>query len=142
MILLSPETVLDPSALETRSLPKRIIGRVQIFPRKASLRTWARLVVEMQLVRYLVALLPFLALILFSRDLALPVTQAPLAMLVVIAIVELKVLRLSKPVRERLMSSAEADCIHDAFSFRAKALLRRIAARRGLAEGELRLVAE
>lgn len=101
-----------------------------------------RLVVEMQLVRYLVALLPFLALILFSRDLALPVTQAPLAMLVVIAIVELKVLRLSKPVRERLMSSAEADCIHDAFSFRAKALLRRIAARRDLAEGELRLVAE
>ena len=142
MIILSPETVLNASALETRSLPKKIIGRVQILPRKAGFQTWARLVLEMQLIRYLVTLLPFLALILFSRDLALPVTQAPLAMLIVIGIVELKVLRLSKPARERLMSTAEADRIHDAFAFRAKAILRRFAARRAIAEGELRLVAE
>lgn len=142
MIILSAETVLNPSALETRSLPKKIIGRVQILPRKAGFQTWGRLVLEMQLIRYLVTLLPFLALILFSRDLALPVTQAPLAMLVVIGIVELKVLRLSKHARERLMSTAEADRIHDAFAFRAKAMLRRIAARRAIADGELRLVAE
>lgn len=96
----------------------------------------------MQLLRYLSALLPFLALILFSRDLALPVTQAPLAMILVIGIIELKVLRLSPAARERLMTEAEADRIHDAFAFRAKALLRQIAARQGIAEGELCLVAE
>lgn len=142
MILLCPDTVLNASALDTRSLPKKIIGRVQIIPRRAGLRVWARLILEMQLVRYLSALLPFVAMILFSRDLALPVTQAPLAMILVIAVVELKVLRLSERGRERLMSQAEADRIHDAFAFRAKALLRRIAARRGVTEGELRLVAE
>lgn len=142
MIVLSTETVLNPSALETRSLPKKVIGRVQILPRRAGLRTWMRLIFEMQLIRYLSALLPFVAMILFSRDLALPVTQAPLVMILVIAAVELKVLRLSERARERLMTAAEADRIHDAFAFRAKALLRRIAARRGVAEGELRLVAE
>lgn len=142
MILLSPETVFNPSALDTRSLPKKIIGRVQILPRGAGTLTWMRLIFEMQLLRYLSALLPFLALILFSRDLVLPVTQAPLAMILVIAIVELKLLRLSQSARERLMSQDEADRIHDAFAFRAKALLRRIAARRGIEVGELRLVAE
>ncbi|OAN76810.1 hypothetical protein A8B78_15075 [Jannaschia sp. EhC01] len=142
MIILSPETVLNPSVLETRSLPKKVIGRVQILPRGAALSTWIRLIFEVQFLRYLFALLPFLALILFSRDLALPVTQAPLAMILVIGVVELKVLRLSKPARERLMTQADADRIHDAFAFRAKALLRRIAARRGIAAGELRLLAD
>jgi hypothetical protein len=142
MIVLSPDTVLNAAALETRSLPKKVIGRVQILPRRAGLGTWARLVLEMQLVRYLSALLPFLAILLISRDYALPVTQAPLAMVLVIGVIELKVLRRSDASRARLMSQAEADRILDAFAFRAKALLRRIAARRGLASGELRLVAE
>lgn len=142
MIVLCPETVLNPSALETRSIPKKVIGRVQILPRGAGIGLWARLVLEMQLVRYLSALLPFLAIILISRDFALPVTQAPLAMVLVIGVIELKVLRRSEASRARLMPEAEADRILDAFAFRAKAALRRIAARRGIAAGELRLVAE
>lgn len=142
MILLSPETILNPSALETRSLPKKIIGRVQILPRQAGLATWLRLLLEMQVLRYLFALLPFLGLIFASRDFALPVTQAPLAMILLIAVIELKVLRLSQPARERLMTGAEADRIHDAFAFKAKAMLRRIAANHGMATGDLRLVAE
>ncbi|MEJ6387988.1 hypothetical protein [Gymnodinialimonas ulvae] len=142
MIILSPETITNAGALETRSLPKKIIGRVQILPRGASLGTWARLLVEMQFLRYMVALVPFLIPILVSRELALPITQAPLAMILVIGVIELKVLRLSDAARARLMDDAEADRILDAFAFRAKGVLRRIAARRGLAEGELRLVAE
>lgn len=142
MILLCSETVFNPSALETRSLPKKIIGRVQILPRSLGPLGWARLILEMQLVRYLTTLLPFLALILFSRDLALPVTQAPLAMILVIGVVELKVLRLSDAGRKRLMTQDAADRIHDAFAFRAKALLRRVAAMQGLAQGDLRLVVE
>jgi hypothetical protein len=142
MLILCPDTVVNAAALETRSLPKKIIGRVQIVPRGAGFGAWVRLLVEMQFLRYMVALVPFLIPIFVSRDLALPITQAPLAMLLVIAVVELKVLRLSKAARERLMEEAEADRILDAFAFRAKSLLRRIAARRGVAEGELRLVAE
>lgn len=142
MLILSPETVVNASALETRSLPKKIIGRVMILPRGAGLGAWARLVVEMQFLRYLVTLVPFLVPVFLSRDFAMPVSQAPLAMLVVIAVVELKVLRLSDKARVRLMDEVEADRILDAFAFRAKSLLRRIAARRGVTEGELRLVAE
>ncbi len=142
MILLSPDTVVNAAALETRSLPKKIIGRVQILPRGAGFGTWLRLIFEMQFLRYLIALLPFLVPILVSRDLALPITQAPLAMVLVIGVVEMKVLRLSDRGRARLMPEEEADRILDAFNFRAKALLRRVAARRGIAEGELRLVAE
>ncbi|MEX3016045.1 hypothetical protein [Gymnodinialimonas hymeniacidonis] len=142
MIILSPQTVANAGALETRSLPKKIIGRVQILPRNASLGTWLRLLFEMQFLRYCAALFPFLVPILISRDLALPVMQAPLAMILVIGVIELKVLRLPDSARARLMPEEEADRILDAFAFRAKSLLRRIAARRGIAEGDLRLVAE
>lgn len=142
MIILSPDTILNPSALETRSLPKKIIGRVQVIPKGISALTWMRLIIEMQLVRYLLALLPFLALIFVSRDLALPVTQAPLAMILVIGVVELKILRFSTAARERLMTRADADRIHDAFAFRARKKLRQIAAHHGIDIGQLRLVAE
>lgn len=104
MIILCSDTVLNASVLDTRSLPKKITGRVQIIPRGAGLRIWARLILEMQLVRYLSALLPFLAMILFSRDLALPVPQAPLAITLVIGVVEMKLLRLSQRAREQLMT--------------------------------------
>jgi hypothetical protein len=63
-------------------------------------------------------------------------------MLVVIALIELKVLRLSKRGRERLISEAEAERRLDAFTFRARAALRKIAARRNLQEGEIALVLE
>ncbi len=142
MFVLSPETLRNPGVLETRSLPKKIFGRVQVIPRGRSVGLWARLLVEVQLLRYLTALLPFVIVLLFSRDLALPVTQAPLAMVLLIGVVELKVLRLSDKARERLMDEAEAERIIDAVSFRAKAALRRIAARRGIEAGELLLFAE
>lgn len=142
MIILSPDTVLNPSTLETRSIPKKVIGRVQILPRGAGLGAWMRLVLEVQLLRYLAALFPFLVLIFMSRDMALPVTQAPLAMILVIGVIELKVFRLSKGAREKLLTEEEADRIHDEFAFRAKAALRRIAARHELTVGDLRLIAE
>ncbi|WP_224814273.1 hypothetical protein [Hasllibacter sp. MH4015] len=142
MFILSPETLLNPGVLETRSLPKKIFGRVQIIPRAGSVGLWARLIFEMQVVRYLAALLPFLIVLLFSRDMALPVTQAPLAMILVIGVVELKVLRLSDRARERLMSEAEAERILDAFAFRARAALREIAARHGIESGEIMVFAE
>lgn len=142
MLIVTDATISNRGVLETRSLPKKFLGRVQLVPRRAGMGLWLRLVVEIQILRYLSALLPFVAIPLMSRDLALPVTQAPLAMLVVIAFVELKVLRLSKAARARVVDEDEAARRLDALAFRAKACLRRIAARHEIAEGDLRLVIE
>jgi hypothetical protein len=142
MLIVTDATIANRGVLETRSLPKKFLGRVQLVPRRGGFRLWLRLIVEMQLLRYLSVLLPFVAIPLMSRDLALPVTQAPLAMLIVIAFVEMKVLRLSKAGRQRAVGEDEAARRLDTLAFRAKACLRRIAARHGIAEGELRLVIE
>jgi hypothetical protein len=142
MLIVSDTTISNRGVLETRSLPKKFLGRVQLVPRRGGFRLWLRMIVEIQILRYLSALLPFVAIPLLSRDLALPVTQAPLAMLIVIAFVEMKVLRLSKAGRARAVDADEAARRLDTLAFRARAALRRIAARHGLAEGELRLVIE
>jgi hypothetical protein len=142
MLIVTDATIANARVLETRSLPKKFLGRVQLVPKGAGLSLWARMIVEIQILRYLGALLPFVVIPLLSRDLALPVTQAPLAMLVVIALVELKVLRLSKAARAGLVDADEAARRLDTLAFRARAALRRIAARQGIAEGQLRLVVE
>lgn len=142
MLIVTAETIANASVLETRSLPKKFFGRVTLIPRGGSVRLWARLILEMQFVRYMAALVPFIAIPFMSNDLALPVTQAPLAMVLVIAVVEMRVLRLTDRGRQRLMSQDEAARIVDAFTFRARQALRRIAARRGMSEGELALVLE
>lgn len=142
MLIVTPATIANARVLETRSLPKKFLGRVQLVPKGASLGLWCRMIVEIQILRYLSALLPFVAIPLMSRDLALPVTQAPLAMLIVIAFVEMKVLRLSKTARARAVGEDEAAHRLDTLSFRARACLRAIAARHGLVTGQLRLVIE
>ena len=142
MLIVSETTIVNARVLETRSLPKKFLGRVQLVPRGGGVALWLRLIVEMQLVRYLAALLPFVLIPLSSRDLALPVTQAPLAMLIVIAFVEMKLLRLSKAGRARAVGADEAARRLDALAFRGRAALRKIAARQGIAEGDLRLVIE
>jgi hypothetical protein len=142
MLIVAPQTIANAGVLETRSLPKKFFGRVQLFPKGAGLGLWARLILEIQFLRYMAALVPFIAIPFMSNDLALPVTQAPLAMVLVIALVEMRVLRLSDRARQRLVTDDEAARRLDAFTFRARAALRRIAARRGIAEGEIMLVAE
>lgn len=142
MLIVCDDTIRNKGVLETRSLPKKFMGRVQVLPRGASVGLWGRLIVEMQLVRYLAALLPFGILPFLSADAALGVTQAPLAMVVVIGVVELRVLRLTDTQRERLMDADEAARRMDTLRFRARAVLRQIAARHGIAEGQLRLVVE
>ena len=142
MLVVCKDTLLNPGVLDTRSLPKKFFGRVQVLPRGGSLRLWLRLIVEMQLVRYFSALAPFVVLPFVSRDLALPSTQAPIAMIIVIGVVEMKVLRLSDKARAALMDVAEAERRIDTLRFRARAILRTIAAKRGLDSGALSLVVE
>ncbi|PWK60577.1 hypothetical protein [Roseicyclus mahoneyensis] len=142
MLIVSDTTTSNRGVLETRSLPRKFLGRVQLLPRRAGLGLWLRLIVEMQLLRYLFALLPFVIMPLVARDTAAPIMQAPLAMVVVIGLVEMKVLRLSKAGRARAVDADEAARRLDTLAFRAKGCLRKIAARHEVTEGELRLVIE
>jgi hypothetical protein len=142
MLIITEATISNRAVLETRSLPRKFLGRVQLVPRRAGVGLWLRLIVEIQLLRYLAALLPFVIMPLVARDTAAPIMQAPLAMVVVIGLVEMKVLRLSKAGRARAVDADTAARRLDALAFRAKAALRKIAARQGITEGDLRLVIE
>lgn len=142
MLILTHDTLRNPAILEVRSLPRRFLGRVMPWPRHGGWRIWPRLIFEVQLLRYLAVLLPFVAAMLVWPDLAFPLAQAPLAMIVAIAFVEVKLLALSPRARERLMTEEAADRVLDTLRLRARQCLARIAARQGLDEGELRLVIE
>lgn len=142
MLVVTRATLCNPGVLETRSLPKKFLGRVLLVPLTASLRVWLRLAVEMQVLRYSVTLLPFVILPIMKRDLALPVMQAPALMVMLVALIELKVLRLSSRARSGRVSPDEAARRLDTLGFRARGCLRRIAARHDIREGELRLVIE
>jgi hypothetical protein len=142
MLILTHATMRNPGVLETRSLPKKFLGRVPIFPLNAGIATWARLLVEMQPLRFLVTLLPFVVTPLMSRDLAVPVMQAPALMVILVLLVEMKVLRLTATRRAGLVGTDEAARRLDTLAFRARSCLRRIGARHDLHEGTLRLVVE
>jgi len=142
MLIVTDATIANRGILETRSLPKKFLGRVQILPRGAGPGLWLRLMVELQFLRYLMTLLPFVAVPLMSRDLAVPVMQAPLVMVMLVAGIEMRVLRLSKAGRARAATEDEASRRLDTLAFRARACLRRIAARHEMTEGELHLVIE
>lgn len=142
MLILTNATMWNPGVLETRSLPKKFLGRVLVVPLNADLRTWARLLVEMQPLRFLVTLLPFAISPILVRDLAVPVMQAPALMVILVLLVEIKVLRLSGKARARQVGPDEAARRLDTLAFRGRSCLRRIAARHDLGEGTLRLVVE
>lgn len=142
MLIVTDATILNRGVLETRSLPKRFFGRAVLVPRKGGLGLWLRLIAEFQFLRYMLALAPFMLVPLLRNDLALTISQAPLVMLIAIGLVELRLLRLSKAARARQVTPDEAARRLDALVFRARACLRGIVARHGIAEGEVRLVVE
>jgi hypothetical protein len=142
MLIVTNATLLNPGILDTSSLPKKFLGHVLVLPRGAGLGVWLRMVLEIQILRYLVTLLPFIAAPLMAPKLAVPVMQAPVLMLILIALVELKLLRLSKSARARSMTDDDAARRLDTLTFRARACLRAIAANHQMADGDLRLVIE
>jgi hypothetical protein len=142
MLILTNATLWNPGVLETRSLPKKFLGRVVVAPLTKSFRVWARLLVEMQVLRFSVTLLPFALSPILVADLAVPVMQAPALMVMLVVLVELKVLRLTASERAAQVDPDEAARRLDTLSFRARTCLRRIAARHDLREGSLRLVVE
>ncbi len=142
MFIITKSTVTNSAVLETRSLPKRFFGRVLVLPRRGSLGLWARILLEIQLLRYLTTLMPFVLLVFISGEIALTVSQAPVIMLMVIFVMEFRILRMPKAARQKLVDADEAARRLDMLAFRARACLRQIAARREIAEGTLHLVIE
>lgn len=143
MFIVSPTTVLNPAALETVSTPKRMLGRILVLPRRGtSAGVWARLIFEIQPLRFALPLAPLVAAMLVWRDLAMPIAQAPLFLFILVGFVEMKVLRISDKARAALIDEDEAARALDALRFRGVSILKKIAARRGLGAGEILLVVE
>lgn len=143
MFIVSPATVWNRSALEMRQVPRRIFGRVTLFPRRGlPLRMIWRLVFETQILRYLLSLLPFVLAVLIWQQHALAIAQAPLIMVLVIYGMESLLFRIPKERRAGLIDRAEAERGLDHLQVRAVSLLTRIAAKRGMTEGRLHLVIE
>lgn len=103
---------------------------------------WARLVFEVEFLRYMAALMPFVVATLIWRDYALAIAQAPIPMLILIYLVEARLLRVPPGQRAALVSEAEADRGLDLLRERARSILTKIAAGRGIEAGHLHLVIE
>lgn len=143
MFIMTPDSVANRHVLDMRQVPRRIFGRVTIWPRRgAGLRLRARLVFEVEILRYLASLLPFVIAALVWQEQALAISQAPLLMFLLVYLVETRFLRPSAAVRSTLIDPAEADRRLDLLRARARRILTRIAAGRGLTAGALHLVVE
>ncbi len=143
MFLVTPNTVLNPAALETRHIPRRFLGRSLLIPlRGAGLGLILRLIFEVELLRYLAALLPFAFAAVIWPEKAIAIAQAPLLMFMVVYAVEMRFLRLTPEARKTLLTPGEADRGLDLLRARAVTILTRIAAGRGLTDGTLHLVIE
>lgn len=143
MFIVSPDTVTRPSMLEMRQLPRRFLGRGLLIPRRGGSGSHvARMIFEVEILRYLGALLPFALAALIWKDQALAIAQAPLLMVFVVYAVEMRFLRVPPARRAGLIDAAEAERGLDLLAVRARVILTRIAAGRGLTQGHLHLVIE
>lgn len=142
MFLVSRSTVANRGALHIRRVPRKFMGRTALWPRGGSLALWARLVFEVEFLRYMAALMPFVVATLIWREYALAIAQAPIPMLILIYLVEARLLRVPPGQRAALVSEAEAERGLDLLRDRARTILTKIAAARGVEAGRLHLVIE
>jgi len=142
MFLVTRSTVANRGALHIRQVPRKFMGRTALWPRGGSLSLWARLVFEVEFLRYMAALMPFMVATLIWRDYALAIAQAPIPMLILIYLVEARLLRVPPGQRAALVSEAEAERGLDLLRSRARRILTKLAAGRGVAAGRLHLVIE
>jgi hypothetical protein len=144
ILYAAPSRILNPAVLQITAPPRKFLGRgFGIVPKGTVTKAgfW-RLVAEYQLLRYLVALTPFPVAMLIWPHLALPISQAPLLMFMLVYLVESRVLAVPKDARRRLIGEVEAARALDAFRVRGAAVLSRIAAGRGMTSGEMHLAIE
>lgn len=106
------------------------------------MRTLLRLIFEVQALRYVLPLIPFVIAMFVWPHLALPIAQAPILMVLVVGFFEMRLLAVKREEREKLITEVDMASTLDALRFNATRLLTRLAARRGLTSGELLLVIE
>lgn len=143
VFVMTPDTVWNPGPLRIKTVPRKLIDRIMVMPRReAGWRTVLRVIFEYQILRYTVALSPFLIAMLIWPEFALPIAQAPVLMLIVVGFVELRFLRVPHDKRKHAATEAEAARAFDALAFRARKILSEVAARRGVTAGEIHLVVD
>ena len=143
LFVLSPDVVWNPGVLNFPTAPRKILERGMILPRRDV--TWgfvARAVFESQVLRFVIALLPFGIAAILWPGAALPISQAPLLMLVAIGIIELRVLRVPRAKRQEMTTEAAAARALDSLNFRGRRILAQLAASKGIETGTIYLVVE
>lgn len=145
LFLLTPSSIRNRDYLNGVRVPKQVLGRGFDIRPRGGLKNpvfW-RLLIEQALTRYLIALSPFPVALAIWPDLALPISQAPVLMFGIVLYIESNVLSVPTPDRRRaLMDASEIARGLDHLRARARSLLTRVAARRGLTGGVLHLVVE
>ncbi|MBK1634902.1 hypothetical protein CKO19_04065 [Rhodovulum adriaticum] len=145
MHVITPSTVSNRSALRIRKVPRGLFGFGQGMLPAGSMggKMYWRMLMEINFLRYCAALIPFPVLMMFFPEKALLIGQAPALMFLAVFLVESRVLSVDNPERRRrLMDPEEAERGADTLAVRGREVLTRIAAKRGLAAGELHLVVE
>jgi hypothetical protein len=145
MFVVTPSTVVDSRSLRLRRVGAQMLGRgLRVVPRRPLTRgVFWRIVFDQAPLRYIMALSPFPIAMLIRPDLALAISQAPLLMFAVVFMVESTILSVSTPEkRRRLIDETDAARGLDQLNLRARDVLARIAAGRGMEREELHLVVE
>jgi hypothetical protein len=145
IFVVTPETVVGRRTLDTTYVPRKLLSLgAMVYPRgRWFSRLFWRIVFEKSLTRYVIALIPFPLMMLARPDWALALSQAPLAMFGFVLIIETYVLAVSdRDKRRALASETEIARAMDLMQLRARAVLARVAAARGMTRGELYLMIE
>ncbi|MEE4120126.1 MAG: hypothetical protein V2I65_14010 [Paracoccaceae bacterium] len=145
MFVVAPSTVVDTRRLRLARVGAQMLGRgLRVIPRRPLFRrVFWRIVFDQAPLRYIMALSPFPIAMLIRPDLALAISQAPLLMFAIVFMVESTLLSVSTPEKRRkLISEADAARGLDLLNLRARDVLARIAARRGMESENLHLVVE
>lgn len=143
MLIVTHQTIRNPAILEVRQLPRKFIERVTVWPLgRIGPGLFFRTIAEFQLIRYGLWLLPLILILLIWQQTALPLSQAPLLMILIIGVMELRVLRVPAKRRAKLIDPDEAARGLDLLGVQGRDALTQIAAGRDLRSGTLRLVVE
>jgi hypothetical protein len=104
--VVTPSAVLRPGALAGRRAPRPLLpAGLALAPRTRPLgREARRLLFQHALARYVAALLPFPIAMIIWPELALPISQAPLLMLILVLFIETSVLSIGSPEKRRALA--------------------------------------
>ncbi len=142
MFILSPDTVRNTEPLSIRWVPRRYLARTTLWPKRQGWGMLARMIFETEVLRYALVLTPFVIAAFALPQYAIVIAQAPVLMLIAIHLFEAKFMRVSRDKRAALVSGDEADAGLDLLAQRARQILSKIAAGRGISSGRLHLVIE